>query len=278
MNTADKYQLIADSILKQLGDDPGQWQEQWHHLGGARNLDGRFYSGMNTLLGLYITDSPYFGTYKALQKKNLQVRKGEKGITVAFWSMLEKKDSEDSFPFLKLFKVFNVDQCDGDKSQFAADSTKVNDDEKIPAIESWMHSQGVPIFTDIGGDNAYYSPGTHQIHLPAFERFISSTAYYATAFHELVHSTGTALKRDSSGVFGSPKYALEELVAESGAAILCQHHGLTPEVRKDHVQYIASWIKACKDDPTAFAKAFAMAAKAVTYLTKDTNEEKNIAA
>lgn len=54
----------------------------------------------------------------------------------------------------------------------------------------------------------------------------------------------------------------------------CQEHGLTPEIRPDHAQYIASWIKALKNEPQAFVKAFSKATKAVDYLME---KEKKVA-
>ena len=41
---------------------------------------------------------------------------------------------------------------------------------------------------------------------------------------------------------------VEELVAEIGSAFLCADLGLTPETREDHAAYIASWLKALKND------------------------------
>jgi hypothetical protein len=42
--------------------------------------------------------------------------------------------------------------------------------------------------------------------------------------------------------------ALEELVAEIGAAFLCADLGITPETRDDHAAHIASWLNVLKDD------------------------------
>ena len=39
--------------------------------------------------------------------------------------------------------------------------------------------------------------------------------------------------------FGDEGYAMEELVAELGAAFLCADLELTPEVREDHASYVA---------------------------------------
>jgi antirestriction protein ArdC len=61
-------------------------------------------------------------------------------------------------------------------------------------------------------------------------------------------------------------YAMEELVAEIGAAFLCADLGITPETRPDHAAYIASWLKVLKDDKRAIFTAASHAQKAADYL------------
>ena len=48
--------------------------------------------------------------------------------------------------------------------------------------------------------------------------------------------------------FGDEGYAMEELVAELGAAFLLVDLALAPEVREDHVAHIGSWLKVLKGD------------------------------
>ncbi len=73
-----------------------------------------------------------------------------------------------------------------------------------------------------GGEKACYLQTRDEIHLPNPEEFVSSEAYYGVAFHELIHWTGheSRCARDLSGRFGSAAYAMEELVAELGAAFI----------------------------------------------------------
>ena len=59
---------------------------------------------------------------------------------------------------------------------------------------------------------------------------------------------------------------MEELVAEIGAAFLCADLGLTPETREDHAAYIASWLKALKNDKKAVFVAASHAQKAADLL------------
>jgi hypothetical protein len=46
--------------------------------------------------------------------------------------------------------------------------------------------------------------------------------------------------------WGDEGYAMEEFVAELGAAFVSADLALTPEVRDDHASYIASWLKVLK--------------------------------
>ena len=103
--------------------------------------------------------------------------------------------------------------------------------------------------------------------MPHKGTFASPANYYATMFHELTHWTSdkTRCDRDlSKGRFGNPDYAFEELVAELGAAFLCNDHGIQGELR--HAGYIQSWLKALKNDNKAIFKAAALAQKAADYI------------
>src|SRR5437870_9939300 len=75
-----------------------------------------------------------------------------------------------------------------------------------------------------GGNRAFYRPSTDSIQMPPFEAFRDAQSYYATLAHETTHWTAhdSRLARDLGGSrFGSEAYAIEELVAELGAAFLC---------------------------------------------------------
>jgi antirestriction protein ArdC len=77
----------------------------------------------------------------------------------------------------------------------------------------------------------------------------------------------TRLARDFGRVrHGDEGYAREELVAELGSAFLAADLELTPEVREDHAAYIASWLKALRDDKRLIFSAAAHAQRAVDYL------------
>jgi antirestriction protein ArdC len=69
-----------------------------------------------------------------------------------------------------------------------------------------------------------------------------------------------------TGKMANESYAMEELVAELGAAFLCAELGITPEPRQDHANYLASWISALEDNDRAIFAAAKLATEAVSFL------------
>ncbi len=99
--------------------------------------------------------------------------------------------------------------------------------------------------------------------------FRDAKSYYATRLHETVHWTKheSRLNRDFGRKrWGDEGYAMEELVAEIGAAFLSADLGITPELREDHASYVASWLKVLKDDKRAIFNAASDAQRAAGYL------------
>ena len=71
---------------------------------------------------------------------------------------------------------------------------------------------------------------------------------------------------NSGASVSAMKAAMEELVAELGAAFVSADLGLTPEVRDDHASYIASWLKVVKTDKWAISTAASHAQRAADFL------------
>ena len=84
-------------------------------------------------------------------------------------------------------------------------------------------------------------------HLPPREAFIGTPtstpaeSYFSTLCHELCHWTSPESRchRQLGKRFGDQAYAIEELVAELGAAFLCADLRITGDPRADHAQYLA---------------------------------------
>ena len=121
-----------------------------------------------------------------------------------------------------------------------------------------------------GGSQAYYRPMTDSIHLPARNRFESSSEYYSALFHELTHSTGrrSRLNRhtlETIAPFGSRVYSEEELCAEFGAAFLCAHAGIQNTI-DNSASYITGWLKKLRSDKKLAIIAAAKGQKAADYI------------
>jgi len=67
--------------------------------------------------------------------------------------------------------------------------------------------------------------------------------------------------------FGDEAFAMEELVAELGAAFLCAELEIASEPREDHAGYIQHWLEAMKADKKAIFTAAARANEAASFLT-----------
>ena len=97
---------------------------------------------------------------------------------------------------------------------------------------------------------------------------ILSRSEHGGRSHELTHWTGieTRCNRQLGNRFGDQGYAIEELVAELGAAFLCAELGITDETRADHAQYPASWLSVLKADKKAIFTAASKASEAAAFL------------
>ena len=110
--------------------------------------------------------------------------------------------------------------------------------------------------------------------MPPREAFIGgptstpAEAYYSTLLHELTHWTRaeTRCNRQRGKRFGDQAYAIEELVAELGAAFLCADLGITDDPRAHPAQCLASWLFILKADKKAIFTAASKASEATVFL------------
>jgi antirestriction protein ArdC len=116
--------------------------------------------------------------------------------------------------------------------------------------------------------------------MPAFSVFIDAVAYYSILSHEATHWTGAPhrLNRNLSQRFGEQSRAMEELIAELGAAFLCADLGLTTSPRPDHAAYIASWLTVLKNNKRAIFSAASKAQAAADWMhAQQLKEERGVA-
>jgi len=267
------YQEVTDSIIKQLENGAMPWIKPWATDSTADKnfLSQAPYKGINRLmLGLSSMvngfNCPVWASFKQWQTVGATVRKGEKGTKIVFYSPVTKENKQtgdvEAYNLLKTYYVFNASQVEGVTIQ--APSVPDKPFNAVEQAELRIKLTGATITH--GGDSAFYAPSVDKINVPHKASFISEASYYATVFHELTHWTGHELRcnRNLKGRFGNPLYAFEELVAEMGAAFLCQDYRIAGELR--HAGYIESWLKVLKEDSKAIFKAAALAQKAADYV------------
>jgi len=117
-------------------------------------------------------------------------------------------------------------------------------------------------------------PALDEVHMPDSRRFFDTETgtrtehFYSVLAHEMCHWTMTPERcnRDMSGRFGDGAYAMEELVAELGAAFLCAKLQITGTVHDDLARYLATWLAVLKNDKKAIFTAAARAQEAVEYI------------
>ncbi|CAM4377127.1 antirestriction protein [Yersinia intermedia] len=264
----------------------------------ANAITGRAYSGINVLL-LWIDaaekgfTSHRWLTFKQAQDVGGNVRKGEKSTLVTLFKPFEKKETDEQGRplfdeqgnavvsrrnFMTSFHLFNVEQCENLPEKLltpvsvagdAVESPEQHDIERIQRAEQVIACSGVPVVHRYQ-DRAFYSAGADRITMPEAVQFHRPADYYSTLLHELVHSTGHVSRLAREGItsssrrFGDPVYAFEELVAEIGSAFLCAEVGIQGDVQ--HESYIASWLKALKEDKKAIFQASRFAREAFEYL------------
>ena len=173
------------------------------------------------------------------------------------------------------YSVFNAAQVEGYRNP---EEIPFSTEERIEHAEEFFRSVGIVIKD--GGNRAFYRGAEDAVFMPPFAAFKEALFYYSVLSHETTHWTGASqrLNRDMTGRFGSEAYAMEELVAELGAAFLCAELGLPSDPRKDHAPYISSWLNALKNDKRAIFTAAAKAQEAVDWLNKKTGCEARNAA
>lgn len=264
----DLYADVTNQIIAAIESGAATYSLPWQAMTGMpKNVaSDRSYRGINTLLLWLVQraqgyNTPLWATFKQWLELGHPVRKGEKSATVVFWKQLDGAPSSDDSTedgeqgrriVARAYHVFNAAQVEGFTPSGV---TMLSEAERNAKAEGFFRA--LPIEVHHEGDRAYYRPSTDSVHVPPFGLFKDANAYYATLGHECVHATGAKarLDRDLSGRFGSEAYAVEELVAELGAAFLCADLGLSHEPRLDHAGYIESWLKVLKGDTRAIFTA-----------------------
>jgi antirestriction protein ArdC len=274
----DIYQTVTNQMLADLERGVRPWTPSWTNevqrpFSLPLRSTGEPYRGVNVLL-LWMAaarngySSARWLTFNQAKSLGGAVRKGERATHVVFFDRCTKEDTRDghegeerSFAFAKTYPVFNVEQIAGLPERFGAAPTPP------PILQAGTFFAAIGADVRHGGGQPMYIPQADYIRMPPLDTFVSDDAYTSTLAHEHVHWTGhrTRLDRGFDG-FGTEAYAVEELVAELGAAFLCATLGVAAGERDDHAAYIDHYVKLLRDDKRLLLRAASAAQKAVDFI------------
>jgi len=278
MNKNMVAEIITNKIIEKLEQGVIAWRRGWKVDRPKNFVTKKEYRGINILL-LGLTDfaCPYWATFRQINKLGGKVKKGEKSTLIVYWEILkkretitnekgEKEEKIKSLPLLKYYRVFNLEQVEG--IEYKIEKKEFNKIEKCEDIIK--EYKNIPELK-YNNERAYYSVNLDYISIPRKELFEKAEEYYATLFHECIHSTGAKHRLDRKTVtqasfFGSENYSKEELVAELGASFLSAIAGIEQKTLDNSASYIDGWLKQLRNDKSLIIYASAQANKAVDYI------------
>lgn len=275
--------MVTDRIVEQMNQGIIPWHKPW--VGGeavAINYESRrAYSMLNQFL---LGEPGEWLTWKQITARKGKVKKGAHSRFVVFYQMVETETTnpetgekkKETYPVLKWYNVFRLADVEGIESKLTPtianrDNNPIEEADNI-VTGYLMKEDKLRFYNNQPSDRAYYCRTTDEVHVPMLEQFESSEEYYSTTFHELTHSTmleSRCNRVSDSNIthFGDNDYSKEELVAEIGAAMLCNRAGLdSAKAFKNSVAYIQNWLGALKNDPKMIVWAAGRAEKAAKYI------------
>ena len=244
---------FAELMIQKISEIQTDWHKPWvsaGFMGMPRNINGRHYNGMNSLMLMMLREkqgykTPVFMTFQQAKTNGWDVKKGEAGFPVELWRMIYKDEqgkkltfdeynslSEDeknrckTYPVNMTYIVFNAEQTRmpelaPEKWQQLVDTyapaSRLKDEEgmmKSPELDYMLNNKTwyCPINLK-EGDQAYYSISKDEIVVPLKAQFEEGELFYGTLLHEMAHSTGAAERLDRLGQTGN-KFGSQEYAHE----------------------------------------------------------------
>ncbi len=294
----DYGKKVSDEIIEQIKAGVAPWQKPWkpgEKCTPENFSTGKSYTGGNSL---YLMSRGIrqghgdnrWGTYGQIQAAGGQVRKGERGTKVLFFTDRARETIKDeagkplqdkagkqvyqeyqrAHPVVRQYTVFNVEQADGlnlppRTAQAPPEWQTHREAERV------IGASGTTV-EHVAGDRAYYRLAEDKVVLPEHDQFPTRNGYYQTALHEVGHSTGhpdrmnrESLKEGIEKGFGSPEYAREELRAEISAMMTGERVGVGHDPKRG-AAYVENWVKVLEKDPREIHRAAGDAQRMSDYL------------
>ena len=305
-NEKDYVKKVADELIDQIKAGVAPWQKPWkpgERCTPENFSTGKSYTGGNSLYLMSRGIRQGFGdnrwgTYKQIADAGGQVRKGERGTQVLFFTDRVREPVKDqeghpvkdqdgkqvyqerkrAYPAVRTYTVFNVEQADQLKLPPRGVAAKPEWEAHRDA-DHVIQAGGAKV-QHVAGDRAYYRMQEDKIVLPERSQFSTANAYYQTALHECGHSTGheSRMDRDTlkNGIekgFGSPEYAREELRAEISAMMTGEKVGVGHDPQRG-AAYVENWVAVLEKDPLEIHRAARDAQRMSDYLIDRAQERK----
>ena len=282
--------LVEELItLMESGKQP--WRKEWDCTNGGKQqniLSHHIYTGQNpALLAFYQMARgyplPLWAGGGQIKSKGWKIRKGSKACYICVPSKYQieventfgekiKESRTGGFYFSPIFNVKDIEGEDkdeiiarhqGEAEQPRPEPERMENCEKAFAA----YHRRETLETQWSGERACYSPSLDIVTMPERKKFHSAHALYSTWAHELAHSTGHSkrLKRDLTGMYGLDKYAKEELIAELAAYLISDELQINSD-EKNHANYLQSWIKCLRKDPSILKDSLRQANAAKNYI------------
>jgi antirestriction protein ArdC len=279
------HDIVLEKIFQQMEKGEIPWIKGWGTNPPINYVTRRPYTGINVLL---LSKGGEYITFRQVQQLGGKIKKGAKAEIVVFFKPYTKIikevdpetgeviEREKEFLVLRYYNVFHISDAEGIPSKLKkVEHNPIEEAEKIIA----EYKDAPKIVQDDPG-TAYYITAEDLINVPEKGFFHNIHDYYSTLFHEIIHSTGhpkrlNRFKENEKSAFDADSYSLEELVAEIGAAMLCQHTGIIEKTIKNNTAYIQAWLKQLQNNKNWIFTAAGKAQKAVDYILGINSEEKS---
>lgn len=280
-------EIVNEKILEKMEKGVNPWKKGWVSSGGYmvnrpyNYVTNKPYRGLN----LALLESGYYVSYKQLQELGGKLKKGATPYFVTYSQPKtytaevvnpdteELEEIEKQGWIMKYYWVYNLNDCEGYRQIKNRELPQPKEYNEVEAIEEaekiiadYVKRDGLDLY-NLEQNQAYYMPSSHKVVLPLRNQFNGSAEYYATAFHELGHSTSKQLKRELGSKFGTEKYAKEELVAEI-CAIYCTSQLEIEGCFDNNIAYLQSWASHIRNKENKYflSSAMSKAQKAFEYI------------
>ncbi len=245
------YTILQEKILQKLAEGVIPWKKNWNECGGfPKNIiSNKAYKGFNHIMLICQGfASPYWMTFNQIKqlKGKLKEGEGKNYAIITYWKLLKSEDKETgkekSFPMIRYYRVYNLDQTEGITPKWKVEIPKYNNDP-IENCERMLAEMREPAEI-IWGMKPCYISAKDKIGMPEMDQFKTASDFYDALFHETAHSTKSMqrMNRDKHS------YAKEELIAEMTSCFLCGMAGINQAVIDNQAAYLKGWVEKIKGE------------------------------